>query len=391
MATTAMSLSHWRRVPASAADWFDADELAQAKAYNDPVNRWRLARGAVSAALLVVWIVAQFAPRLVDGLGLTNWVVQLVVIVVALEVSTLVVTLPFDAWRQLSYDRRWGLSTQSAGPFALDVAKELGVGLAMNVVLLVPLWAVIRATDLWWLWGWMLFASFTVLLGLLYPIVIAPIFNKFTPLEDGELSSRIMATAARTELPISGVLVADASKRSTAGNAYVAGLGRTRRVVVFDTLLEWPPATVEQVVAHELGHWRFAHLRRKLPVLIGAELAMFLVTWAVLQWDPLLSLAGVDSVREPAALPLFMAVFPLCYIALQLGSSYLSRADERQADLYALEILGDPEAFSDVFRRLADKNKADIEPSWWKRVTASHPPIPERLAMAHQWAGSKLP
>ena len=124
----------------------------------------------------------------------------------------------------------------------------------------------IRATDLWWLWGWAIFSGFTVLLGLLYPVVIAPIFNKFTPLEDGPLRTRILEVAERTGLPITEVLVADASRRSRAGNAYVAGLGKTRRVVVFDTILDWPIDEIEQVVAHELGHWRHAHLRRKLPV-----------------------------------------------------------------------------------------------------------------------------
>ncbi len=386
MATPTAMLTHWRRWPARAADWFDADELAQARAYNRPADRWRMARSLASGAVLVAWIVGQLAPRLVDALDVTSWIVQLVAVAIALELSTLVVTIPFDLWRQLSYDRRWGLSNQTGRGFLVDLVRELAVGLVINLVLLVPLWAVIRATDLWWLFGWVLFATFTVLLGLLWPVVIAPVFNKFTPLEGGELADRILAVARRTDLPISGVLVADASRRSNAGNAYVAGLGRTRRVVVFDTLLDWPVATVEQVVAHELGHWRFAHLRRKLPVLITAELGLFVLTWLVLRWDGLLSLAGVDSVREPAALPLFMAVFPLGYVLLQLGSSYLSRADERQADLYALEVLAAPEAFSDVFRRLAEVNKADIDPSWWKRATATHPPIPERLAMARAWA-----
>jgi STE24 endopeptidase len=179
--------------------------------------------------------------------------------------------------------------------------------------------------------------------------------------------------------------VADASRRSLAGNAYVAGLGRTRRVVLFDTILEWPAEVVVQVVAHELGHWRHAHLRRKIPVVIAIQFLLFVAVWALLRWDWLLDLGGVSSVRDPAAIPIFASLFPAGFIGANLVTSWLSRADERQADIYALDVLEEPDAFSDVFRRLADRNKADVDPSTWKRLAASHPPIPERLAMARQW------
>ena len=191
--------------------------------------------------------------------------------------------------------------------------------------------------------------------------------------------------ARRCGLDISGVLVADASRRSLAGNAYVAGLGRTRRVVIYDTLLAWPHEVIVQVVAHELGHWKHAHLRRKLPVIIGVQLLLFLGSWALLRWGWLLDLGGVDSVRDPAAIPIFFTIFPAGFVAVNLVTSWLSRADERQADIYALDTLGDPEAFSQVFRRLAETNKSDVDPSTWKRLNASHPPIAERLAMARRW------
>jgi STE24 endopeptidase len=378
-------LSHWQRVPADAAEWFDAEEIERGRAYNTPIRRMDRVRMLLSAAVAIAFVVGHGGPRLVDALEVHGWIQQAVVITLVFTSLELLVSPWFDAWRELGHDRRWELSTQTAGGFVLDQLKNLLVGAVTALLLLVPLWAVIRATDLWWLWGWLLFSAFTVLLGLLYPIVIAPLFNTFTPMEDEELLARILGVARQCGLDISGVLVADASRRSLAGNAYVAGLGRTRRVVVYDTLLAWPHEVIVQVVAHELGHWKHAHLRRKLPVIIGVQLLLFVGSWALLRWGWLLDLGGVDSVRDPAAIPIFFTLFPAGFVAVNLVTSWLSRADERQADIYALDTLGDPDAFSQVFRRLAETNKADVDPSTWKRLNASHPPIAERLAMARRW------
>jgi STE24 endopeptidase len=382
-------LSHWRRFPADAVDYFDRDEIERGRAYNRPIERLKVVRQVLTAAIAIAFIAGDVGPKVIDKLDLRGWAWNVLLVATVFTLVDLVVTWWFDAYRELVWDRRWELSTQTVSSFLTDQVKNVALGVALNALLLVPLWAVIRATELWWLWGWVLFSGFTVLLGLLYPVLIAPIFNKFTPLADGELRSRIMTVAERTGLPITGVLVADASRRSRAGNAYVAGLGKTRRVVVFDTILDWPPEQIEQVVAHELGHWRHAHLRRKLPVLVATQLVMFLATYLLLQWDWLLRAGGVASVRDPAALPIFLFVFPFGFVFVSLVTSWLSRVDERQADLYALEVLDDPDRFSALFRRLAEANKADVDPGLFKRLTASHPPIPERLAMAAAWkAGS---
>ena len=378
--------SHWRRVPADARDFFDPAEIERGRAYARPAERMNRARLLLTTAVSIAFVVGEAGPRLLDALDLDGWVLEVAVVAIAFTCADLVITPWFDAWRELVHDKRHDLSTQTVGGWLKDQVLGLLVGTVTTLLLAIPLWAVVRATDLWWLWGWLLFSGFTVLFGLLYPVVIAPLFNRFTPMEEGPLRERLLGTAAIADLDVDEVLVADASKRSRAGNAYVAGLGRTRRVVVFDTLLEWPDEVVEQVVAHELGHWAHKHLRRKLPVLIGLQLLLFLGTWAVLQVDWVLEQAGVESVEDPAALPLFLLVFPIGFVLANLGTSYLSRVDERQADLYALDLLDDAEAFGQVFRRLAETNKADVDPSTWKRMNASHPPIPERLEMARRWS-----
>lgn len=378
-------LSPWRRVPADTSAWFDPVEVARGRSYNRPLERLGRIRLALGAAVLVAFVVGQVGPRLLSALELPWWGFEVVAMVVVLQLASLVYAPWFRAHRALFYDKRWGLSTQTPRGFALDQVKQVGFELVVSAVLAVALYAVIRATDAWWFFGWLVLVAFTVLFGYLYPVLIAPLFNRFEPLGDERLSQRLLQVAERAGLHVDRVLVADASRRSRVGNAYVAGLGRTRRVVLFDTILDWPPAVVEQVVAHELGHWKHAHLRRRLPIVMAAQLVMFATAWAALQWRPLLRAAGVQDVSDPASLPLLVAVLPLGLVLTGLVSSWLSRVDERQADLFALETLDAPDSLADLLRRLARRNRADVDPSWWKRMTASHPPIAERMAMAAAW------
>jgi STE24 endopeptidase len=296
-----------------------------------------------------------------------------------------IITTPFSAWRSLSYDRRWGFSTQKAGGFLADMAKGFPLGLVIEAVLFVPLWAIVRATSAWWLFGWGLFALFTVIFNVLFPVLIAPIFNKYTPLEDEALRTQLLGVAAKVEADISEYLVEDASKRDTRQNAYVAGLGKTRRVVIYDTMLSWPHEQINNVVAHEIGHWKLRHIRRLLPAAVGFTFITFALLKVVLEWERALSWAGVSSVRDPAVFPLFLLVFTLAGPVTGLGVAWLSRAQERQADLFALDTLRQPETFIGMMRRLHTDTLADLTPSLWKRISHSHPPVAERLAMGRSW------
>ncbi len=385
------TLSHWRRYPAEVGEWFEPEDVARGWAYHRPLERLGRIRLVLGIAVMLAFIAGQAGPRLAAAVPSRSWVVELVVVVVALHAATLVYSPWFAAHRSLFYDRRWGLSTQTPKGFVVDQVKQFGVAVATSLVVLVPLYAVIRATTMWWLFGWVVVASFSVVFGVAYPVVIAPIFNRFSELDDQVLAARLQRLAERAGLKVDRVLVADASRRSRAGNAYVAGLGPTRRVVVFDTILDWPHELVEQVVAHELGHWRHAHLRRRVPVVVASQLVAFVVAWAVMQWDPLLRFAGVSSVGDPASLPVLASVLAIGLVISNVVSSWLSRADERQADLFALDLLADPDTLAQALRRLARRNRSDVAPSTWKRLVASHPPLAERMAMTAAWGERKEP
>jgi STE24 endopeptidase len=212
-----------------------------------------------------------------------------------------------------------------------------------------------------------------------------PRFNQFTPMEVGDLRGRIEAVAARAGERISGVFTMDASKRTRRDNAFVAGFGPTKRVVLYDTMLEHPPEVIEQVVAHEIGHYRLSHVQKSVVFQSVLMLAVFAFLGWFTEWDWALDRAGVESIEDPAALPLLLLGLGIGFKGSAFIAAWYSRAKERQADLEALELLAQPAAFIDVWRRMAPKNKAELEPPWWKRIEASHPDIAERMAFGAEW------
>lgn len=383
--------SVWRRVRADPADWFTASELDRARRYQRPLTGLRILRGALGVGLLVVFAGAQLGPGLLGALGwdTSSWVVQLVVLIVALELLALGYDLPLDAWVDLRHDRRWGLSTQTARGLAADEAKSFVLSLVVTPALLVPLYWLVRSTELWWLWGWLLVVGFGVGLGFVFPVVVAPLFNRFEPLRDEELEDRLREVARRAGVEVAGIEVADESRRSTRDNAYVAGLGPTRRVVVFDTLLEHPPEIVEQVVAHELGHWRRHHLRRQIPMVAAVTFVVFLGLRALAGWDGIFAWAGAEGIGDPLGLPVVLLGVQVGFGVVGLVLAAVSRAFEREADLEALEILGAPERMTEMHRALHVKNLADLDPGLPTRLRATHPPAAERLEITRRWARAR--
>ncbi|MGH2759705.1 MAG: M48 family metalloprotease, partial [Actinomycetota bacterium] len=251
------------------------------------------------------------------------------------------------------------------------------------------LWWAIRTSELWWIEAWLGFLLFSVVLALIFPVVILPMFNTLSALEDRSLAERLRALARSAGLDISEVQVMDASKRTRKDNAFFAGVGRTRRIVLFDNLLTQPESSVASIVAHEIGHWRRRHVARQIVLATVMSLGLFVVLRSVSTWDAALRWAGVPSLQDPASVPLVALVFVAGNAVLGFLQNWVSRAFEREADVVALELTDDPDAFVRMMRELVTKNLSDLAPSWWSYVRASHPPPAERLQLAEFWRSER--
>jgi STE24 endopeptidase len=297
-----------------------------------------------------------------------------------------VVSMPFRAWRHIVL-RDYGLSTQKWRGWAVDQLKSLVVGAVTAAVVLTGFYTLTHFVPAWW-WapGAVAAAALVVLMSFAFPVLVEPVFNKFTPMPAGPLRDELVAMAARDGLPVRDVLVADASRRTTGLNAYVSGLGATRRLVVYDTLMgETPTGEVRSVVAHELGHTK--HRDPELGTLLGAigAAAAVVALYLLGQWDALLSRAGVDSIGSPTALPLVLALAAMASLVSAPVQNLISRRIEARADQHALRLTHDPATFAAMQLRLAEVNFADPHPPRIEYLLfATHPDTVERLAAARE-------
>jgi STE24 endopeptidase len=387
----------WHRPPAPRADQvaalglLPADKVARAREFHSalrPASYGGMAVGLVAALVL------GFTPlgaRLVALAGRPfgdHWIARAVLggLVVVLVVEVL--TLPFAAWRH-TVVVRYGISTQTWGGWAVDLAKSYAVGAVLGGLALLGFFAVTRlAPRWWWAFGAAGAAALVVLLSFVLPVVVEPIFNRFTPMAAGPLRTELLQVAARDGVPVKDVLVADASRRTRAVNAYVSGFGPTRRIVVYDTMLtEATPDEVVSVAAHELGHAkRNDVLTGTIIGALGAAasvVALYLL--GSLGW--LLRWAGVDSMGEPRAIALLLALMTLAGLVGGPVQALVSRRVEARADAHALELTRDPVTFEAMQRRLGTVNLSDPDPPAWEYVmSASHPSTVERIAAARAYA-----
>ena len=347
-----------------------------------------LGTGLAVGAVLALTPLGAGAMRVLERATGGRWAVTALVGAVGLVGLGVLVRLPFSTRAEL-VRRRHGLSTQDWAGWATDVAKGAAVSAVLLSVVAVGLLALMRrAPDLWWTWAAGAAAALVVVVSFGYPVVVEPIFNRFTPLERGELRDSLLELARRDGVAVDDVLVADASRRTTALNAYVSGLGATRRIVVYDTLVERAtPQEVGLVVAHELGHVVEDDVRDgTLAGALGAAVSMPLL-YLLLSWAPLLRRAGLDTATTPRVLPL--VAFLLTLLGLLSGpvQSLVSRRVEARADVHSLDLTRDAGSFVASERRLAVTNLSDLRPN---RVLylmfASHPSAPERIALARAWA-----
>lgn len=292
-------------------------------------------------------------------------------------------TLPLDFWSGFILEHRYHLSNQTLPRWLWRKLKGYLIGGPLGLVLLLGLYALIwYSGSWWWLWAAAAWLAVTLVLGQLMPVVILPLFFKVTRLDDASLLKRLQRLTQGTGLKVEGIYRLDLSAETRKANAALTGLGRTRRVLLGDTLLsEFSPEEIEVVFAHEVGHHVFRHLPKLViwNVFLAAA-GLWLADWILREAAVPLGYAAFD---DPGALPLLLLVLTAFGLLLTPLQNALSRSFERQCDQYALDRTGMPGAYRSAFQKLARMNKADLDPHpvvvW---LFDDHPPIRQRLAMA---------
>ncbi len=357
---------------------FSPDERARARAYHRPLYLALLLDVALGAGLLAALAWTSLGHWLFSPLESISPIAAAAAYAALVTAFVTILDTPLAFWRGWWRERRWGFSTQTAGAWLADRAK----GLAVSVVLAAAAWsgavALARALPGWWaLPAGVALALAVLLLSFVAPVVLEPIFNRFRPLEDETLADRLRLLSKRAGVPVREVLVADASRRTTKVNAYVSGIGRTRRVVLFDTLLQVAdPGAVQVVVAHELGHRRDGHVAKlTLLAMAGAAVAV-VVLWAVLG----------TRMGDPRTLPEALLLLLALELAGLAPGAWLSRRFERAADRCSLDLTEAPSTFARAHLELARRNLSDLEPPRLVYLLLfSHPTPPERLALGRAW------
>lgn len=327
-------------------------------------------------------LIATQLARVLDPAGYWHGVAMVMSVVVLLSL----LDLPLALYRTFVVEARFGFNRMTLPLFLADLAKQTVLGAALGIpLLLLVLWLMGRMGEQWWLYVWLAWMGFNLLILMIYPTFIAPLFNRFTPLSDPSLAARIEQLLSRCGFKSQGLYVMDGSRRSSHGNAYFTGLGAAKRIVLFDTLLtRLAPPEVEAVLAHELGHFKRHHVWKRVAVLFGMSLAMLWILGRLIGEGWFYAGLNVQSRSTAIALVLFFLVVPLFTFFLQPLISLYSRKHEFEADAYAAAHAG-PADLMRALVKLYQDNAATLTPDpLHSAFYDSHPPAATRIARLRQ-------
>ncbi|HOU50313.1 MAG: M48 family metallopeptidase [Smithella sp.] len=293
-----------------------------------------------------------------------------------------VVGMPFDIYHTFVLEKKYGFSTITWKLWLTDLLKSVMISAVLMGILLSAFMAfILYLPKSWWFWAWIFFTVFEILLLWLFPVVIAPLFNKYEPIKDEVLKEKITALLAKVGLKAKGIFQVDEGKRSKHTNAYFTGIGKTKRIVLFDTLLaSHSQEEILAVLAHEIGHWKKKHIMKQLIFMIAASFVGFYLVYLLVNWPPLYGAFGLQQTPVYAGL-LMVSIYFSCigFFFSPLGA-LISRRYEREADKMATELVGTSEPMINALKRLAKDNLSNLHPHpWYVWFYYSHPPLLERI------------
>jgi STE24 endopeptidase len=375
---------HRATVPDSFADKISLEDHQKAADYTAAKVKFGRLPLFYEVALLLIWTLAgglQWLDQNILALGLSPILTGIAVILAFTFISS-ILDLPFSLYSTFVIEEKFGFNRTTIKTFIVDMVKGSLLGLAIGVPLLyIILWLMEQSGEQWWLYTWLVISGFSLFMMWVYPTWIAPIFNKFEPLEEGETLNRITRLLERCGFSSNGIFVIDGSKRSSHGNAYFSGFGRNKRIVFFDTLLKMlSDDELEAVLAHELGHFKKKHIIKGMIISFGTTLlALAVLAWLMkAQW--FYTALGVSHASTYMALLLFTLVLPVFTFVFQPLFSIFSRKNEFEADAFAAEQT-DAKYLIHALVGLYRENASTLTPDpLYSAFYDSHPPAPVRIA-----------
>jgi len=376
---------HGHKVPECFAEVVDQQQLAKISNYTLANNRVGLVESIFTSLLLLVFLfggLLEWYDNWIQNMT-ASFVAQGVLFVVGLLLIQTLLDVPFSLYRTFVLEERFQFNTSTPRLWLVDLLKSLGVGgILLSLITAGALALVQVSPNAWWLWVWGFLALITLLLMYLSPVLIEPLFFKFQPLQKEALAERVKAVMGEAGLLVDRVQQVDASRRSKHSNAYFTGIGRVKRIVLFDTLLEqMNDDEIIGVLAHEAGHWKLGHIWKRLLAMELVSLVSCWLAWRFLSWGGLadwFSLAPLSFVGQVVLLGFLASLvsFPLTPL-----SSALSRRHEWQADQFAHDLTGDPKPLAHALVKLCKENLSNLHPhplyAWFYY---SHPPVVDRIA-----------
>ena len=371
-------------VPNEFSESITLEEHQKAADYTTTKSSFGRKELIISTLLLLVWTLGgglQWVDNLWADSGYSELIRGTAVIISFLLISSLV-DIPASLYRTFVIEEKFGFNKSTIKTFIVDMFKNSLVSMAIGIpLIMLVLWLMNSAGSLWWLYAWLAITAFSIVMMWAYPKFIAPIFNKFTPLEEGEVLNRITTLLERNGFNSNGVFMMDGSRRSSHGNAYFTGFGKTKRIVFFDTLLkQLTPTQIEAVLAHELGHFKHKHVFKGMMVSMVMTLIGFAVLAFLMKQEWFFQQLGVQNQSTYMALLLFLLVSPVFTFFIGPIMSWWSRKHEFEADAFAAKESSAEELISALVG-LYKKNAGTLTPDpLYSAFYDSHPPASIRIA-----------
>ena len=371
-----------KAVPADFQGVIDEVKLKEIVQYTSDNTRFSLVQKSVVKGFFLFVIVSGVLPWFADHLKHMNFIQAGLIFFAVIGLTEVLIGLPFDYYHTFVIEERHGFNTKTVKIWILDLIKSLLVMVILGGLLLCALLLMLKYTGKdWWIWSWSVFLCFQLLMTVLYPIVIEPLFNKFTPLEKDDLKADIEQLVKNEGFKIEGVYEMDATRRTRHTNAYFSGIGKARRIVLFDSLIEsHSREEILSILAHEIGHMKKNHIKKQIVIAGSVALLLFYAASKLITSRVMYASFGFS--HTPYYVGLFLAGIlwePVSFFLQPIGMA-ISRKFEREADIYSIGVLKRAKPLAEALKKMAKENLSNLRPHpVYIFFNYSHPPLLERI------------